>query len=228
MKAGNCATCRRSMRSTARRSPGVIRTCLLVAEIRARAGRDARRNSRRRILPVQPPWTRVNRASRPSTRPSLRRVINATGVMLHTNLGRAPLGAWQPSRRLFQPGIRSRHRPARQARRSHRRPSRTAAGRARHRRQQQRRGHLPGASRTGRRRRSGRLARRTDRDRRRLSHSRDHGPLRRDSARSRDHQSHPTSTITAPPSTNARACCCAFTPATSASPASPRGRNCGN
>ncbi|MFN9262241.1 MAG: L-seryl-tRNA(Sec) selenium transferase [Acidobacteriota bacterium] len=30
------------------------------------------------------------------TKPSLQPVVNATGVILHTNLGRAPLGAWTP------------------------------------------------------------------------------------------------------------------------------------
>jgi hypothetical protein len=41
-------------------------------------------------LPVE---ARIEQALLALERPSLRRVINATGVVLHTNLGRAPLGA---------------------------------------------------------------------------------------------------------------------------------------
>ncbi len=44
-------------------------------------------------IPVE---VEVERALDALARPSLRRVINATGVVLHTNLGRAPLGPQQP------------------------------------------------------------------------------------------------------------------------------------
>ena len=40
--------------------------------------------------------TEVEKSLERLTRPSLKRVINATGVVLHTNLGRAPLGALEP------------------------------------------------------------------------------------------------------------------------------------
>ncbi len=50
----------------------------------------ARRTSGTALTPEE--WTeRVNTALRVEAVPSLRRVLNATGVILHTNLGRAPL-----------------------------------------------------------------------------------------------------------------------------------------
>jgi L-seryl-tRNA(Ser) seleniumtransferase len=65
---------------------------VVVAEVRR-----AISNSRDEILNGRPPGlpveARVEAALAALERPSLRRVINATGVVLHTNLGRAPLGA---------------------------------------------------------------------------------------------------------------------------------------
>jgi L-seryl-tRNA(Ser) seleniumtransferase len=74
-------------------APGIPRH-LVVAEIR-RALDDARREIRsgaangisQTVIEAQ-----VRRALQALAAPSLRRVINATGVVLHTNLGRAPLG----------------------------------------------------------------------------------------------------------------------------------------
>jgi len=76
------------------KAPGIPRH-IVVEEIR-RTVDDARREiltGAGNGLSIE---ARVERALGALTRPSLRRVINATGVVLHTNLGRAPLGP-QPS-----------------------------------------------------------------------------------------------------------------------------------
>ena len=173
---------------------------------------------------AHPPKRASTGRSGRSTAPSLRRVINATGVVLHTNLGRAPLGplAVHAGYSNLEYDLAAGRRGKRDAHTAG--AARAAAGRARHRGQQQCRGHLSGAERTGRRRRSGGLARRADRNRRRLPHSRHHGALRRDAARSRHHQPHPHRRLPRRHHTSARACCCASIPATSASTGFTRAR----
>ena len=88
-------------------------------------------------------------------------------------------------------GVRPLGRRARRARRPYR-PLAAEADRrgSRHRRQQQRRRGAAGAERAGRGARGDRLARRADRDRRRLPHSRHHGPSRLPPGRGRHHQPH--------------------------------------
>ena len=65
---------------------------LLVAEVR-RALEAARRDLRAGLAAEISIENRVAQALADLEAPSLRRVINATGVVLHTNLGRAPLSA---------------------------------------------------------------------------------------------------------------------------------------
>jgi L-seryl-tRNA(Ser) seleniumtransferase len=76
-----------------RLSPALERfpRALIVAEIR-RALDDMRGEIARGHSNTDAVETRVEKALAAIEGPSLRRVINATGVVLHTNLGRAPLG----------------------------------------------------------------------------------------------------------------------------------------
>lgn len=58
--------------------------------------REAQAEARRGEVPVEEVAARVRSRLNSLLSPSLRKVINATGVVLHTNLGRAPLAAFTP------------------------------------------------------------------------------------------------------------------------------------
>ena len=80
-----------------RLSPALARfpRALVVEEIR-RALDELRAEILRGGAAGPPVEARVDNALAALERPSLRRVLNATGVVLHTNLGRAPLGPIHP------------------------------------------------------------------------------------------------------------------------------------
>lgn len=82
-------------------SPALARfpRALVVAEIRRALDEirsEIRDDAADSHSPVPTAAVRVERALAGIERPSLRPVINATGVVLHTNLGRAPLGPLAP------------------------------------------------------------------------------------------------------------------------------------
>ena len=130
--------------------------------------------------------------------PSLRRVLNATGVVVHTNLGRAPLApaARAAVARAAQGYANLELDLARRRARVAPRPRRGAAARADRRRggrrgQQLRRGGAAGRGGAGGpRARGGRLARAADRDRRRLPDARGDRAGRRAAGRGRHDQPH--------------------------------------
>ena len=179
----------RAGRRRARSGADVVRRAVAAAQDRVRAGRRS------------PPTTSSTPCSRrcPPRATTLRPVLNATGVVLHTNLGRAPAvggrrrGADRPppapstSSSTSPPGGAAARAPG-----VRRRPARARArGRGRPRRQQRRRRPRPRDDRARGGRRGRRQPRRDGRDRRRLPAARPHRVVRRPAARGRHDEPHP-------------------------------------
>ena len=201
------------------------------------SGRRIRRGRARDRRPASP-----GRAScwRSSSSPSLRRVLNATGVIVHTNLGRAPLPAaardavaraaegYSNLELDLDTGERgSRARPRRAAavradRRARRRSSSTTAPR---------RVLLAAAALAGPRPGDRRLPRPAGRDRRRLPDPGGDRPVGRAAGRGRDDQPHAARRLRARArgrtTTSARSCACTRrTSARSGSSRTSRSRRC--
>ena len=182
---------RRALR-TAAPAAGRRRPCVARRGARRRSPAALRSPVRRRRA-LMPP-ARVERRRRAFLRP----VLNATGVLLHTNLGRAPLGDRGSRRggggraRLLEPRVRPRRRGA--GFRATRTPApllaRGVRRRSRARREQQRGRGAPHARRAGPGSRRRRVARRAGRDRRRVPGPGDHGGVGVPARRGRHDQPH--------------------------------------
>ena len=87
-----------------------------LVRVQARQVLEEERRGSRDPAPFEELLERLGTRAAAAVGPPLRRVINATGVLLHTNLGRAPLprrGRPRPAgaaRRRLRPGARPRHR----------------------------------------------------------------------------------------------------------------------
>ena len=178
---------------------------------------------RRRILAGERPCADASEAARAAVegavaralaylRPSLRRVVNATGVVVHTNLGRSPLPeeavrAVADVARGYSTLEYDVGSMARGSRHDHvERLVCALTGARRHRREQQRgRGH-DGALRVRSRPRGRRVARRARGDRRVVSHPRHHGAFRRAHARGGHDEQDPSRRLRARARAPARRC----------------------